>query len=311
MVFKEHIPVMLNEALTYLNIKENGVYCDMTLGRAGHSSHILKLLSDEGMLIGVDQDDEAIAKSQNLLSSYGHNFEIVKNNFRNVDEIMKEVGVYSVDGFLFDLGVSSPQFDEDYRGFSYKQTSELDMRMNREQSLTAKEIINTYSLGDLIRVFKQYGEDKYSVKIAKTIVKTRALQPINTTTELVEIIKKCKPMKELEKKGHPAKQIFQALRIEVNDELNALREALKKCTKYLNIGGRIVVISFQSLEDKIVKDEFKKLGVIEGNRLDFDTGSTVADYKIITTKPLLPSEEEIIINHRAVSAKMRVIERIK
>lgn len=311
MVTQVHVPVLLNEAIQYLNVKPNGVYVDMTLGRAGHSKVILSQLTTDGMLIGIDQDDEAIAYSSDLLAGYGHNFEIVKANFRDVDKVLKDLGIYRVDGFLFDLGVSSPQFDEDYRGFSYNSDAQLDMRMDRSKNLDARYIVNNYSLKELIRVFKEYGEDKFSVKIAKEICKVREYKPINTTGELVEIIKSCKPARELMKKGHPAKQIFQALRIEVNDELGALKEALNKCTNFLKIGGRVVVISFQSLEDKIIKDSFKKLGVIEGNRLNFDTGKNEPNFKILTNKPVLPTAEEIVTNHRSQSAKLRALERLK
>lgn len=306
-----HKPVMLPEAIRLLNVKPRGTYVDMTLGRAGHSKAILEKLDRDGLLIGIDQDDEAIKYSKEMLSRYATNYEVVKANFRQIDDVLKELNITKVDGFLFDLGVSSPQFDEAERGFSYRLDAPLDMRMNQSQQLDARTIINTYTYKELLRVFKTYGEDKYSAKIAKEIIKSRSIAPIERTDELVNIIKSCKPQKELEKKGHPAKQIFQALRIEVNDELGALKEALIKCSKYLNVGGRIVVISFQSLEDRIVKERFKSIGIIEGNRLNFDTGTTVADYKIITNKPIVPTDEEIFENHRASSAKLRAIERIK
>lgn len=196
----EHFPVMLNEVIENLNIKKDGIYVDLTLGRAGHSSEILKRLSNDGTLIGIDQDDEAIEYSKVRLSEIGDNFKIIKSNFSNIDKALESLNIKKIDGALFDLGVSSPQFDEGYRGFSYRFDSELDMRMNLENTLTAKEIVNTYSLKDLTRIFKEYGEEKYSYQIAKEIVKEREIKPINTTFDLVEIIKKAKPKVELMKK---------------------------------------------------------------------------------------------------------------
>src|SRR5574344_1572437 len=266
----KHIPVLLKETIDGLNVKPDGIYLDLTIGRAGHSSVILKKLTT-GYLIGFDQDEEAIRESQARLSKISDRFTLIHSNFKNMGEMLKQHNITYVDGILMDLGVSSPQFDEAERGFSYRLDAPLDMRMNQSQQLDARTIINTYTYKELLRVFKTYGEDKYSAKIAKEIIKSRSIAPIERTDELVNIIKSCKPQKELEKKGHPAKQIFQALRIEVNDELGELKEALIKCSKYLNVGGRIVVISFQSLEDRIVKERFKSIGIIEGNRLNFDT----------------------------------------
>lgn len=309
-----HIPVLLNEAIEGLNIKPNGTYVDGTLGRAGHSSEILKRLNNHGKLICIDQDQEAIDYSNNKLNSISQNYQIVKNNFRNLDEVLKEAEVNQVDGFLFDLGVSSPQFDEDYRGFSYNKDAKLDMRMDSGNTLTAEIVVNTYSLNELTRVFREYGEDKFSYQIAKNIVKARSEKPIESTYELVEIIKKSKPKSELAKAGHPAKQVFQALRIEVNDELNALEEALEKSVKYLKVGGRIVVITFHSLEDRIVKKFFKKMSVIEGNRLnDYINPSDIKtpDFKEINRKVIVASEEEIANNRRSKSAKLRVLEKVK
>ncbi|MBQ9266292.1 MAG: 16S rRNA (cytosine(1402)-N(4))-methyltransferase RsmH [Bacilli bacterium] len=309
-----HIPVLLNEAIEGLNIKPNGTYVDGTLGRAGHSSEILKRLNNQGKLICIDQDQEAIDYSNNKLNSISQNYQIFKNNFRNLDEVLKEVDVNQVDGFLFDLGVSSPQFDEDYRGFSYNKDAKLDMRMDSGNTLTAEIVVNTYSLNELTRVFREYGEDKFSYQIAKNIVKARSEKPIESTYELVEIIKKSKSKSELAKAGHPAKQVFQALRIEVNDELNALEEALEKSVKYLKVGGRIVVITFHSLEDRIVKKFFKKMSAIEGNRLnDYINPSDIKtpDFKEINRKVIVASEEEIANNRRSKSAKLRVLEKVK
>ncbi len=305
-----HIPVLLNEVIDGLNIKKDGIYLDLTLGRAGHSSKILSSLSANGRLIGVDQDDEAIEASKERLSKIGNNFTLVRDNFVNIDEILKGIGIDKVDGILMDLGVSSPQFDDQSRGFSYRYDSELDMRMDKRNPLTAKRIVNEYSLNDLVRIFNEYGEEKYSYSIAKNIVKQRESQPINTTFELVEIIKRSKPAKELSKVGHPAKQIFQALRIEVNDEINVLKRTLTKALNHLNPGGRLAVITFHSGEDKIVKYLFKDLTVVEGNRYDLPLTTDKKEYRLITRKGIKPSEEEIQNNHRSVSSVLRIIEKI-
>ena len=305
-----HIPVLLNEVIDGLYIKKDGIYLDLTLGRAGHSSKILSSLSANGRLIGVDQDDEAIEASKERLSKIGNNFTLVRDNFVNIDEILKGLGIDKVDGILMDLGVSSPQFDDQSRGFSYRYDSELDMRMDKRNPLTAKRIVNEYSLNDLVRIFNEYGEEKYSYSIAKNIVKQRESQPINTTFELVEIIKRSKPAKELSKVGHPAKQIFQALRIEVNDEINVLKRTLTKALNHLNKGGRLAVITFHSGEDKIVKYLFKDLTVVEGNRYDLPLTTDKKEYRLITRKGIKPSEEEISNNHRSVSSVLRIIEKI-
>lgn len=310
----EHKPVLLNEVIEGLNIKPNGIYVDLTLGRAGHSSEILKRLNNKGLLIGLDQDEEAIEASKEKLDKIGKNYKIVKTNFINIREVLDEMKISCVDGALYDLGVSSPMFDEDYRGFSYRFDGPLDMRMDTSRSLTAREIVNNYSLSELTRVFRDYGEDHYSYQVAKNIVKEREKKPIETTLELVDIIKASKPKKELEIVGHPAKQIFQALRIEVNDELNVLEKSLNDCIKSLSIGGRVCVITFQSLEDKIVKNLFKKYSVIEGNRLnDFINPKDLKtpDYREVNKKVIIASSEELIENHRAKSAKLRILERIK
>lgn len=305
----EHIPVLLNEVIEGLNIKKDGTYLDLTLGRAGHSSVILSKL-DKGLLIGVDQDDEAIEKSRARLKAINENFVLVRDNFVNIDTILKGLKVNKVDGILMDLGVSSPQFDDENRGFSYRFDSELDMRMDKRQELTAKKVVNEYSLNDLVRIFNEYGEEKFSYPIAKRIVKERVEHPINTTFELVDIIKRSKPSKELSKVGHPAKQIFQALRIEVNDEINVLKETLVKALNHLNKGGRLAVITFHSGEDKIVKKLFKDLTVIEGNRYDLPENNKQVEYRLITRKGIKPSEEEIQNNHRSISSVLRIIEKI-
>lgn len=304
-----HIPVLLNETIEGLNIKPNGIYVDLTLGRAGHSSEILKRLNKDGLLIGVDQDKEAIEESDKRLSKIASNYKLVKSNFVNFEDILTSLNIDKVDGVLMDLGVSSPQFDESSRGFSYRYDAPLDMRMDVEQKLTAKEVVNTYSEAELRKIFFEYGEDKYSASIAHNIVKSRAEKPISTTFELVDIIKRSKPAKELKKVGHPAKQIFQALRIEVNNELNVLKETLGQVVNHLNSHGRLAVITFHSLEDKIVKKLFKELTIVEGNRTNFPLVREEKDYILITRKGIRPSENELENNHRSASSTLRIIEK--
>jgi len=304
----EHIPVLLNEVINGLNIKPSGTYVDLTVGRGGHSSEILSRL-DKGHLICVDQDEEAIEASKARLSKISNKFEIVRYNFSHLEEILQEKGIEEVDGILMDLGVSSPQFDKGERGFSYKEDARLDMRMDQRQELSAYEIINNYALEDLTKIFQIYGEEKYSYSIAKNIIKAREIKPIETTLELVEIIKKSKPMKELKKVGHPAKQVFQALRIAVNDELNVLEKTLKVALKHLKPGGRLAVITFHSGEDRIVKNIFKDAAVEVGNRLDGPMATIEKDYILINHKPITASESELENNHRSASAKLRIIAR--
>ena len=305
----EHLPVLLNETIESLNIKENGIYLDLTLGRAGHSQEILKRLKT-GRLIGVDQDVEAIKKSEVTLSRISRNYTLVNDNFVNVISILRKLDIEKVDGILMDLGVSSPQFDDGERGFSYRENAELDMRMDRiHNSLTAKKIVNTYSFEELCRVLRDYGDEKYAPRIADNIIKARKIKPIETTFELVEIIKQSKPQKELRKVGHPAKQTFQALRIEVNDELNVLTKTLEEVIPLLNSKGRLAVITFHSGEDRIVKNIFKKHALVEGNRLNFPTKEKEPDYILVTRKPIVPSKKEMEFNRRSTSAKLRVLER--
>ena len=304
-----HKPVLLKEVIEGLNIKEDGIYLDLTVGRGGHSSEILRKLKT-GLLIGVDQDIEAISYSQTRLSQISNRFLLVRDNFSNLENILKENNINKVDGILMDLGVSSPQFDDESRGFSYRFDSELDMRMDQRQSLTAYKVVNEYPLEEFLRVFNDYGEDKYSYQIAKNIIKERSVKPIRTTFELVEIIKRSKPAKELSKPGHPAKQIFQALRIEVNDEINVLKRTLEVAVAHLNKNGRLLVITFHSGEDKIVKHFFKSLTVVEGNRNDVPEISKEMEYRLVSRKGIKPSEEELQENHRAASSTLRIIEKI-
>ena len=310
----EHIPVLLDEAIDSLGIKPNGIYVDLTLGRAGHASQILARLNRKGRLIGIDQDAQAIENSKIALSKIGSNFETVHENFRNFKEVLYTLNIQKVDGILMDLGVSSPQFDDSERGFSYRSNARLDMRMDERNSLTAYEIVNTYSVTDLARIFGEYGEDKYAYQIARKIAEARIRAPVVTTQQLVDLIKSAKPMKELAKKGHPAKQIFQALRIEVNDELGALEITIKDALKLLNVGGRLVVISFQSLEDRLIKEAFRKVTVVEGTRrnvFSLPKEEEMPKFRLIHRKIVTPSAREINRNPRSRSAKLRAIERIK
>ena len=310
----EHIPVLLDEAIDSLGIKPNGIYVDLTLGRAGHASQILARLNRKGRLIGIDQDAQAIENSKIALSKIGSNFETVHENFRNFKEVLYTLNIQKVDGILMDLGVSSPQFDDSERGFSYRSNARLDMRMDERNSLTAYEIVNTYSVTDLARIFGEYGEDKYAYQIARKIAEARISAPVVTTQQLVDLIKSAKPMKELAKKGHPAKQIFQALRIEVNDELGALEITIKDALKLLNVGGRLVVISFQSLEDRLIKEAFRKVTVVEGTRrnvFSLPKEEEMPKFRLVHRKIVTPSAREINRNPRSRSAKLRAIERIK
>lgn len=308
---EKHISVLLDEAIDSLNLHETGVYVDATLGYGGHSSQILKKVK-RGYLFAFDQDSEAIRHSTSRLSSIGTNFTIIESNFKNLKKELNERNITSVDGILFDLGVSSPELDESTRGFSFHKDAPLDMRMNTDQEFSAKNVVNEYSEKKLKDIFYRYGEDKFAPRIAREIVRYREKKEIETTLELVEIIKNAVPMKERIKK-HPARQIFQAIRIEVNDELNVLSEALKQAVELLNVGGRVVVITFHSLEDRIVKKYFKEMTEVDEKikglpNVDL---SLLPDYVLVNRKPIVPTDEEIENNPRSRSAKMRIIERIK
>ena len=297
-----HISVLLNESIESLNIKGNGKYIDATLGYAGHSSEILRRLEKEGFLFAFDQDEEAVKFSTEKLNKINSNFKIFHTNFKNMKEYIDE----KVDGILFDLGVSSPQLDEIERGFSYHNDAPLDMRMDKRQKLTAYDVVNNYNLEKLIKIFYEYGEEKYSRNIARAIIKNR---PINTTLELAEIIKSSVPEK-YRNSAHPARKVFQAIRIEVNQELEILEQALLDAFSLLNSGGRISVITFHSLEDRIVKNVFKKLTEEDEVSKKLPTTKTNQKAKLITKKPIIPSEEELEKNRRSRSAKLRVIEKI-
>lgn len=309
----KHIPVLLNETIEGLNIKPDGIYVDLTFGRGGHSSEALKRLKT-GHLIAFDKDEEAIKIAKEKFAGFSEKFTGIHDDFRNFRADLDRLGINKIDGIMADLGVSSPQFDDASRGFSYKEEARLDMRMDKRQKFSAFELINTYSLNDLTRVFREYGEDKFSYQIAKKIVEIRAQKPIETTTELVEIIKSCKPQKELAKKGHPAKQIFQAIRIEVNDELGALEVAVQDALSSLKVGGRACFITFHSLEDRIVKNAFAKVSKVEGTRHNvfaLPSEKDLPDFKLVNNKVIIATESEQEVNPRSKSAKLRIIERIK
>lgn len=309
----EHVSVLLPETLRYLAIRDGGIYADLTLGRGGTSSEILKR-NPHGMLYSFDLDETAIEESRPRLEAIGKNFTLIHANFKDVAAELHALGVKGLDGLTADLGVSSPQFDDADRGFSYKEDAPLDMRMNQAQSLCAETIVNTYEEHELIRLFREYGEDPDSVRVAKAIVRSRKEKPITTTGELVDIIKAAKPVTSLVKKGHPAKQIFQALRIETNGELENLKAMLASLDSLILPTGRVVLISFQSLEDRLVKEAFHRLTVVEGSRHGVDLlpeEIVKAPFVSLTGKPLGPSESEIAQNHRATSAKLRAIEKRK
>ncbi|MBW3058437.1 16S rRNA (cytosine(1402)-N(4))-methyltransferase RsmH [Spiroplasma poulsonii] len=313
MEFK-HQSVLLQEAMRGLNIIPNGIYVDCTLGRSGHSLEILKHLAT-GKLYCFEQDEEAIVASQQVLQQSNYdNYEIIKNNFVNLAADLQLRQIKTVNGILYDLGVSSPQLDDDKRGFSYRYDSVLDMRMNQQQILTAKTVINTYSIAALAKVFQEYGEEPFAKVIAKNIGIARAEQPIATTFELVTIIKKSLPQKVLKKAKHPAKRIFQALRIEVNQELAVLQTSLEQATKMLAVKGRLVVISFHSLEDRIVKKYFQTLTQdpnYEINQQLPTVSHFESNYRIITKKAIVPALDEQTLNPRSTSAKLRILERVK
>lgn len=308
-----HVTVLLHETIDMLDVKADGVYVDATLGGAGHSEYLLGKLSESGHLYAFDQDQHAIENAKTRLSPFIERGMVtfIKGNFRQLKERLNELGVTEIDGICYDLGVSSPQLDERERGFSYKKDAPLDMRMNQEAFLTAYEVVNSYDYHDLVRIFFKYGEDKFSKQIARKIEQARAIKPIETTTELAEIIKSAKPAKELKKKGHPAKQIFQAIRIEVNDELGAADESIQQAMDLLAIGGRISVITFHSLEDRLTKQLFKEASTVEVPKgLPFIPDELKPKMELVNRKPILPSQEELEENNRSHSAKLRVAQKI-
>ena len=309
MEFK-HKSVLLDETIEGLNIKENGIYVDGTLGGGGHSLEICKRLGS-GRLIGIDQDAAAIEAAGERLSDYKDRTTLVQSNYCNMGSVLSDLGISGVDGIVLDLGVSSYQLDTIERGFSYKYDTNLDMRMDQRQSLSAKEIVNEYSERDLFRIIKDYGEEQFAKNIAKHIVAARKEKPIETTGELNEIIKAAIPAKMRANGGHPSKRTFQAIRIECNRELEVLKDSLDEFIDLLNPGGRLCIITFHSLEDRIVKSAFKKRENPCTCPPDFPVCicGKVSAGKVITRKPILPSEEELAENKRSKSAKLRIFEK--
>ena len=307
----EHKSVLLWETIEGLNIKPDGIYVDGTLGGAGHSVEIVKKLGDGGRHIGIDQDADAIAAATARLQPYEDKVTIVRSNYAAMKEIIKEHAPEGVDGIMLDLGVSSYQLDTVERGFGYKNDAPLDMRMDQRQTLTAKDIVNGYSETELFRIIKDYGEDQFAKNIAKHIVRARAEKPIETTFELNEVIKAAIPAKMRATGGHPSKRTFQAIRIECNRELEVLRDTLDDMIDALKPGGRLCIITFHSLEDRIVKSSFKKAEnpCICPPSFPICTCGNISLGKVITRKPILPSEEEIEENKRSKSAKLRIFEK--
>ncbi|CDI49768.1 16S rRNA (cytosine(1402)-N(4))-methyltransferase RsmH [Clostridium tetani] len=310
MEFK-HISVLLDECIEGLNIKENGIYVDCTLGGAGHSSEILKKLSKEGKLVGIDQDEEALKAASKKLKEY-ENVLYKHSNFYHIKDILEELQVGKVDGILMDLGVSSYQLDEKSRGFSYMQNAPLDMRMNKKSSLDAYEVVNFYDENKLAKIIKDYGEERFAKRISSFIVESRENKKIETTGELVDIIKRAIPAKFRREGPHPAKRTFQAIRIEVNGELEILNKAIEDSVKSLKSEGRIAIITFHSLEDRIVKNKFKELEdpCICPKDFPICTCGKEPLVKIITRKPIDPSKEEVEANPRSRSAKLRIAEKL-
>ena len=308
-----HYSVLLNETIENLNIKPDGIYVDGTLGGGGHAYQVASRLSEKGRLIGIDQDADAIAAAGERLKEFGDKITIIRSNYANMKEELHRIGVEKVDGIVLDLGVSSFQLDTPERGFTYRdENAPLDMRMDDRQSLTAKDIVNGYSEMDLYRIIRDYGEDKFAKNIAKHIVQERAEKPIETTGELTEIIRASIPMKVQVTGGHPANRTFQAIRIELNKELEVLQNNLDDMIDLLNPGGRICIITFHSLEDRIVKTNFKRNENPCTCPSDFPVCvcGKKSKGKVVTRKPILPSEEELEVNSRSKSAKLRVFERV-
>lgn len=305
----EHISVLLDESIKMLNIKEDGIYVDCTLGRGGHSSEILKRIP-KGHLYAFDLDTQAIEQSEARLKEIGSNFTLIHAPFEELDFQLDQLGVGKVDGILMDLGVSSPQFDDPTRGFSYRYDARLDMRMNQDQELDAWQVVNHYSKEELLRILREYGEESNASRIVNAILKAREEKSIDTTFELVEVIKSALPAAVLKKKGHPAKQVFQALRIEVNNELPQLKSVLRQGLERLKPEGRMAVITFHSLEDRIVKQAFKEVALPKKvNRRMPIAPVEKLDYQLVNRKPIVASLQELEENQRAHSAKLRGIEK--
>ncbi|MBT2624432.1 16S rRNA (cytosine(1402)-N(4))-methyltransferase RsmH [Bacillus sp. ISL-32] len=309
----QHKTVLLRETVDGLDIKSDGTYVDCTLGGAGHSTYLLQQLSEKGRLIAFDQDDTALQHAKEKLSGYKGQLILIKSNFRYLKDCLNEQGITEIDGVLFDLGVSSPQLDTPERGFSYHHDAPLDMRMDQSAPLTAKEVVNEWRYEDLVRIFFRYGEEKFSKQIARKIEEARSKSPIQTTGQLVDLIKDAIPAPARRSGGHPAKRVFQAIRIAVNDELKVFEEALLQAIEVLKPGGRVSVITFHSLEDRICKATFKEMSSLP----ELPPGLPVIpeefepELKLITRKPITASEEELEENNRARSAKLRIAEKRK
>lgn len=308
----EHKPVLLEEAIAYLNVRPGGIYADGTLGGAGHSTEIAKRMMPDGLLIGIDQDQNAIDTARERLKAFGDRIIIVHNNFKNIKKIIHENNIDGVDGILLDIGVSSHQLDEEDRGFSYMHEGPLDMRMDRSYSKTAEIIINEASFEEIKKIIRDYGEEKWADRIARFICDERKKKRIETTLQLVDIIKMAIPAAARREGGHPAKRTFQALRIAVNDELNVLEEAIKDCVDILKPGGRLVVITFHSLEDRIVKTLFNNMErpCTCPPQIPICVCGKEPQLKVVTKKPVTASEEELNSNSRSKSAKLRTAERV-
>ncbi|UTF63884.1 16S rRNA (cytosine(1402)-N(4))-methyltransferase RsmH [Staphylococcus epidermidis] len=308
-----HVSVMLNETIDYLNIKEDGVYVDCTLGGAGHALYLLNQLNDKGRLIAIDQDLTAIENAKEVLKEHLHKVTFVHNNFRELTNILNELEIEKVDGIYYDLGVSSPQLDVPERGFSYHNDAKLDMRMDQTQSLSAYEVVNQWSYEALIRIFFRYGEEKFSKQIARRIEAHREQQPIETTLELVDVIKEGIPAKARRKGGHPAKRVFQAIRIAVNDELSAFEDSVEQAIECVKVGGRISVITFHSLEDRLCKQIFQEFekGPDVPRGLPVIPEAYTPKLKRVNRKPITATDDDLNENNRARSAKLRVAEILK
>ena len=307
----KHESVLLKECIEGLQINENGTYVDGTLGGAGHSMEIVKKLRGEGLLIGIDQDQQALENAKIKLHPYEKHVQLVHNNFKNIHKVLEELGINEIDGMLLDLGVSSHQLDTVERGFSYMQNTDLDMRMDTSAELTAKTVVNQYSEEELHRIIKEYGEENWAKRIAKFIVEERKVREINRSEELVSIIKRAVPKKARDKGPHPAKRTFQAIRIEVNNELGIIEDTIKSVLPYLKTTGRLAIITFHSLEDRIVKNTYKELAqsCICPKEFPVCTCDKRSEIKIITRKPIIPTEEELEHNPRSRSAKLRIMEK--
>lgn len=307
----EHVSVLLHETVNGLNVRPDGIYVDATLGGGGHAFEVCSQLGDQGRLIGIDQDADAIKAAGERLKGFGEKVTIIRSNYCDMKPQLQKIGIDKVDGITVDLGVSSYQLDTAERGFSYRADAPLDMRMDQRQKMTARDIVNDYSESELYRVIRDYGEDRFAKNIAKHIVAERAKAPIETTGQLSEIISHAIPMKVQKTSGHPAKRTFQAIRIELNHELDVLRDTLDDMIELLNPGGRLCIITFHSLEDRIVKSSFRKNEnpCTCPSHFPVCVCGKVSKGKVITRKPVLPSEEELAVNSRSKSAKLRIFER--